>query len=166
MTPLRGLGALALAAVCAAAVAAASRAPFSPEPVREAAIRFAWRASSEPIQRCRTPSAEELARLPVHMRRKQICERNLPTSHLEVSLDGEARLDAHIPPRGAERDRPGVVLRELRVAPGQHRLAVEFEAEHEGARVHELETELALEAGEVALVTLDESGALVVRRKD
>lgn len=165
MTPLRALAVLGLGALCAAALAAASRVPFAPEPGATAALRFAWRADHEPVSHCRTPSAEELAQLPVHMRRKEICERRLPTSRLVVAVDGELRLDVAVEPVGAQRDRPAVVLRELRLAPGRHALRVELSAEGGTAPPRRLEADVTLAPREVLLVTTEGAAqALVLRR--
>jgi hypothetical protein len=156
VSPLR---ALALAALCAAgalALGLGTRAPFRIEPRDDAAIRLSWRAVGRPVEQCRTPSAEELARLPVHMRRSEICERRLSAFRLEVDLDGERALDLRVEPEGAQRDRPAYVLHELRVAPGAHRLAVRFTPEDAaGAAPLALDAELSLAPHEVALVTED-----------
>lgn len=165
MTPLRALAVVALAAVCAAALAAGTRVPFAPEPGETAALRFAWRADHEPVQHCRTPSAEELARLPVHMRRREICERRLPTSRLAVAVDGEMRLDVAVEPVGAERDRPAVVLREIRIAPGTHRVRVEFSAEGGAGPPRRLAADVTLAPREVVLVTTEASAQPLVLRR-
>lgn len=166
MTPLRALGCLALTAACAAGLAAASGVHYAPEPADVAALRFAWRAASEPVRHCRTPSAEELAQLPVHMRRAEICERRLPVSRLRVAVDGVPSLDERIEPAGAELDRPAVVLRELRLTPGEHHVRVEFASEDGANAPHWLEATLVLAPREIALVTTaGESGRLVLRRR-
>lgn len=90
VTRLRALGATALCAASAFAIGAGSRARFELEASGDAAIRLSWRAVGRPVEQCRTPSAEELAQLPVHMRRSEICERRL-----------SAFLDRHTPSRWA-----------------------------------------------------------------
>jgi len=153
MTRLAGF---ALALALLGALAFGTRAPYAAHAPQAATIRLAWRALGEAALHCRTPSAEELARLPVHMRRKEICERRLPTFRLEVAVDGALVLDERIAPAGAAGDRAAVVLRELPVAPGEHRLQIEFAAEGEGdAPPKRLDRALSLAAGEVALVMED-----------
>lgn len=164
--PLRALAATAACAALAAALAWGSRLPFRAEPRDDAVIRLSWRAVSRPVEECRTPTPEELARLPVHMRQTRICERRLAAFRLALELDGRTSIDERVEPQGAQHDRPAYVLRELRVAPGSHRLAVRFtpEAEAVGPPL-ELEAQIALAAREVALVTESpEGGALVLRR--
>jgi hypothetical protein len=166
VTRLRALGATALCAAGALAIGAGSRARFEIEPRGDAAIRLSWRAVSRPVEQCRVASAEELAQLPVHMRRSEICERRLPAFHLAVTLDGALVIDERIAPEGAQHDRPAYVLRELRVVPGTHRLSVRFRSEDAvAAPPLALEAELDLTAREVALVTEDPQRAgLEIRR--
>jgi hypothetical protein len=165
MTRLVGL---ALALALLGALVAGTRAPYAAYPGDGAVLRLAWRALGEASLRCRTPSAEELARLPVHMRRQQICERRLPTFVLRVAVDGERLLDERIAPAGAAGDRAAVVLRELPLAPGVHRLEVEFAPEEVGGAGQQkrLEREIRLAPGEVALVLEDAATReLVVRTR-
>ncbi|HVN40125.1 MAG TPA: hypothetical protein VMW19_18335 [Myxococcota bacterium] len=166
MTRARAAAAVALCAALASALAFASQAPVRIEPSAEAAIRLSWRARGQPVEECRTPSPEEQAKLPVHMRQSRICERQLAPFHLEVALDGAPVIDSQVAPEGARHDRPAYVLRELRVAPGTHRLSVRFAPEVEGtASLQTLDAPLELADREVALVTEDpETGRLVLRR--
>jgi hypothetical protein len=105
------------------------------------------------------------------MRRPEVCERRLAAFRLVVALDGAQRIDERVAPEGAQHDRPAYVLRELRVAPGSHQLAVRFSQEfsqQDGAATPPLalDARLDLAAGEVALVTEDsQSGRLEIRRR-
>ncbi len=158
---MRVLAAAAVALGLALALALCSRLPFAVETRDDARIRLSWRALPERIEECREPSAEELAKLPPHMRRPRICEgRTLPFL-LQVTLDGETRLDARIQPAGVRGERPAYVFRELRVAPGEHRLTVRFAAQPDGPAPQGLRAPLVLEEtvrlapGSVLLVTYD-----------
>ena len=165
MNPVRVLAAAACCAALAGAIAYGSQVPVRIEPTDSAAIRLSWRAVSRPVEACRTPTPEEQATLPVHMRRSQICERRLSSFQLTVALDGRPVIDETIAPEGAQHDRPAYVLRELRVAPGSHLLAVRFAPESEAAgRPLALDARLELAPRQVALVTEDAQGALEVRQ--
>ncbi|HEU4431580.1 MAG TPA: hypothetical protein VFT98_22660 [Myxococcota bacterium] len=154
---LIGLGLLA-------AIALGTRAPFELGSPSRAALRLAWRAHGEAALQCRRPSAEELARLPVHMRREEICERRLPTFRLVVEIDGARALAESVAPSGAAGDRAAVVLRELPLAPGAHELNVTFEPEQGGAAAKRLSRRIHVRPGEVALVMEDpHTRELVVR---
>jgi hypothetical protein len=158
---MKRLAGALLALALLGAVLAGTRAPYAVNPADAASIRLAWRAHGEAALHCRTPSEAEQAGLPTHMRRKQICERRLPTYRLRVAIDDTAVLDERVAPAGAAGDRAAVVLRELSVAPGAHRLEIELGIETErGAAAappapKRLARDIELEPGEVALVMED-----------
>lgn len=166
MSVARAAAAVGLCAALASALAFASQAPVGIEASDDAVIRLSWRARGHPVEECRTPSAEEQAKLPVHMRQSRICERRLAPFHLEVALDGASVIDARVESEGARHDRPAYVLRELPVAPGTHRLAVRFAPEvGDAGPPQTLDASLELDTREVVLVTEDpESGRLALRR--
>ena len=167
----RAAGALVGLALTAGLVAG-SQAPWRAHASDEASIRLSWRTVSEPVSACRTPTPEELEGLPPHMRMKEICERRHVPFRLRVEIDGEPVRDVLLHPPGAAGDRPLHVFEELRVAPGAHRLEVEFEEERaeevDAVRAPlklALETVLELAPRDVALVTTDASGErLAVQR--
>jgi hypothetical protein len=158
-----GAGLLGLALV--AGLVAASQAPWRASSDGEAGIRLSWRTVSQPVSECRTPTPEELEKLPPHMRMQQICERQHVPFRLRVAVDGERVRDVLLKPPGARGDRPLHVYEELRVRPGVHRIEVSFEEEREPESGAErppvalaLDTTLELGSRDVVLVTLDESG--------
>lgn len=132
-------------------------------------VRLSWRSVGARIEKCRVPSAEELAALPPHMRRKEICEGHLAPFALEVRLDGEPVVDREVHAAGAREDRPTYVFDEIPVAPGPHELDVRFAVVDadpaRGVAPLHLRTTVDVPAKGVVLVTRDdESGELVVRR--
>lgn len=144
-----------------------SRIPYTADPADHAVIRLAWRARGYRVEECRRLTAEELADIPAHMRREEVCEGRILPYRLRVWLDGEPRVDALVRAAGARQDRPLYVYQELPASPGGHHLLVEFTRE-EGpdavprederatpARL-ELEATVTLQSKEVALVTYDE----------
>ena len=137
---------------------------FVAEPEDVAAIRLSWRAAGERVEECRTPTPEELAALPAHMRRERICEGRLLPFRLRVSVDGASLFDQPVRASGARRDRPTYVLDEFRVEPGAHRLSVRFEVEappglqpQQAPRV--LDQTVVLPPRAVALVSLAPDGS-------
>ena len=110
------------------------------------------------------PTEAELANLPLHMRRTEICDGELAPFRLVVELDGAAVVDRIVRPAGARADRPVYVLDELKVAPGPHRVAVVFSVEGE-SETAPLRVAASVDVGarDVVLVTRDEHGTLVVR---
>jgi hypothetical protein len=166
---LRRTLAAALAAILVAVLVLLSRLPWTVEPESDALVRLSWRSVGERVEECREPSEAELAALPRHMRQPKICEGRVAPFRLRVELDGAAAVDELVRAAGAREDRPVYVFRELRVPPGEHRLAVHFAAERpRGASAAEsapllLEETLVLAPRSVALVSYDaDAGRLVV----
>lgn len=122
----RRLVSVSIAAGVTLGVAALSRVPYPPARPENAAIRLAWRAPGQRIERCRRASEEELRQMPVHMRREEICERHILPYRLEVLLDDSLVLERTIRPAGAHADRPLYVYQEIAVEPGRYKLTVRF----------------------------------------
>ena len=126
MTTRLGRRILAIAGTAAAAagIAAGSgvAAPFRTDDT--ARIRLSWSARPERIEHCRTLSDEELALRPEHMRQRVECEGRFATYALEVAVDGRRLAEAVIAGGGIRNDRPIHDLRDLDVAPGEHRVRV------------------------------------------
>jgi hypothetical protein len=164
----RALGAL-VAIGATFALVALSRVPYAIESSDDALIRLSWRTATAFVEECRTPTAGELERLPIHMRREQICDGRLLPYRLHVEHDGVVVLDEWVRGAGARRDRPLSVLHELRVRPGTHHVHVRWLPDSVHAAVPraadaatratppalELVTRLSLQPHEVALITYD-----------
>lgn len=171
----RGI-AVVVALLATVAIGALSQVPYRVEEEGQAWIRLSWRVRTERIEECRRLTAEEIAELPVHMRREEVCERRGLPYRLRLALDGSEIEDGILRGAGARGDRPIFVYRELRTTPGTHRLEIDFEPERDGpddsdpsakdrASSLRLAAELELADGDIALVTLPDGEArLVVRR--
>lgn len=161
MNALRILGGAALTAL----LVVCSQLPYAPDSRQSALLRLSWRAVGERVEECRRPGPEELAALPRHMRRAEICEGRLAPFRLSVALDGEPVYVGLIHASGAREDRPTYVYRQFDVEPGTHRLSVEFATDHEGSeRVPlRLDTQVTLAPRQVLLITHDaQSDRLIV----
>jgi hypothetical protein len=157
-------------------IAALSRVPYDADHAEDAIIRLSWRTRGEQVRECRTPSPEELANLPVHMQRTEVCEGRVLSRHLLVQVDGRSVVDDTVRAAGVRGDRPLYVYYEIPVSPGLHALHVRFVPEATAASlapgerspppaVLDLEARLDLNAGEIVLVTYDaDRQALVARR--
>lgn len=167
-TTRRSLAAL-VAAGAMLALAALSQLPYTPPAAGDAVLRLSWRTRGERVEECRRLSPEEIAALPAHMRREEVCEGRLLPSHLRVEVDGRVLVDDSVRAAGARGDRPLYVFREIPLAPGAHALEVRFARQGRGSAgstpaLLELSDSLHLAPGEVALVTYDaDLRALVVR---
>lgn len=174
LTGRHGLG-LALAAVVTASIAGLSQVPYTARRGEDAQVRLAWRFRGERVEECRRLTPEEIERLPVHMRRAEVCEGAILPYRLDVELDGERAAREVIRATGARADRPLYVFREYPLAPGAHHVRVTFTrlggSERDDAAEEddvmparlEIERDLTLAPRQVALITYDaERHTLVV----
>jgi hypothetical protein len=169
----RGVGVL-LACVATWGLVALSDVEWRPGEGDDAWVRLSWRSVGERIEECRSPTEEELAALPLHMRRSEICEGRLAPSLLVVELDGERLVEREVHAAGARRDRPTYVFEELPVRPGRHHLRITFSVLSEGIEGDVeaplvLDEEIAPGPRQIVLVTRLESddagpARLVARR--
>jgi len=121
--------AAAMVVVTGGALAALSLTPYTAEPGERALVRLAWRARGERVRECRRLSADDLSRLPPHMRQEEVCERRVLPYRLRVDVDGARVVDQHVRAGGAREDRPLFVFHDLAVTPGTHHLRITFERE-------------------------------------
>jgi len=73
---------------------------------------------------CRQLDAEELARLPANMRKREICDRERAALRLELDIDGEPALRAELPPSGLAGDGPARVYQRFPLDAGDHKIAI------------------------------------------
>ncbi len=174
MPTFRRIRELGLRAVVSAALLAivvlAGQVPWG-EPGDEAVLRLVLRTVHGRVEVCSERSAEEMERLPVHMRGSgEICE-GVPVAYrLRVVLDGETLVDERVEPRGLRKDRPHNVDREIAVRAGRSALKVDFLPEMDATTAaperdappsYRLDREIELRPDRVTLVFLDDSaGAL------
>jgi hypothetical protein len=109
--------AAALAAM--AAIVWASNAPMTIHGSNQGLLRLAWSALPERVEVCREQSAEELARLPAHMRQPLVCEGTSARYRLTVRHEGRLIADRILHGGGVRQDRRLYVFHELPLEPGQ-----------------------------------------------
>ena len=113
----------------AAALFALSWASAAPVPWHVdggARLRLSWSARPERIETCRTRSAEELAKMPAHMRQQSECEGHAASYLLRVLVDSQLVGESPVLGAGLRHDRPILLLREYPVPAGAHRVRVTF----------------------------------------
>ena len=126
MSTLRRPVGVLLGAGMLASIVALSQVPWTASPDENGELRLAWRWRSQRVQRCRTLTPEELAKLPAHMRAATSCERPLRPWLLVVSVDDHEEARDTVRARGAESDRPLSIYRRVPLSPGRHEIAVDF----------------------------------------
>ncbi|MBI2570439.1 MAG: hypothetical protein HYV63_25850 [Candidatus Schekmanbacteria bacterium] len=99
--------------------------PSGTEP-HHAVLRLAWRLPGERVKLCHELSEEELARVPIHMRRPQECREWTLAYSLSVAVDGREVRTRTLTPPGVHRDRPLFVHEDLALEPGVHEVTVRF----------------------------------------
>lgn len=119
------------AGVVVAAAAAATTAWLSQAPLRDSApdqglIRLAFGVRAEQLEHCRRVSADELAKLPPHMRQTVICEGHSAHYRLRAWVDARPMVDVELTGGGVQHDRPIHALEDIPVAPGTRHLRVEW----------------------------------------
>jgi ferredoxin len=155
--PLGWVFATLVTALLLAATGWLSQVPAGSAPAG-GAVRLAWRLPGQSWLDCRPLPLEEIAKLPAHMRRTDDCRTVYLHYRLRAWVDGELRVDREVAPLGARGDRPLYVEQDLRVAPGERELRVEFTPLNDprGAGLAlRLEEELDVTAGRARLVTYD-----------
>jgi hypothetical protein len=163
---------VAVTAGLLAALGVLSRAPIAGEDAGGSALLLTWRVRSEEVGRCRTPTPEELERLPPHMRNPDACVGPVPPYRLTVEVGGDLVIETLVEPSGARGDRPLYVFREIALEPGTYDVRVRFVREDlgeggadpdPGLASLEFDGPVTLGSGEVRLLTRDGDGGLEVR---
>lgn len=157
----------------AAVLATLSAWPMQHAAPTQALLRLDWRLRGEEAGECLRPAAEDLARLPVHMRNPDACLGALPPYRLRVWVDDAMVIDDVIRGGGAREDRPLTVYRDVPLTPGARRLRAEFvrdagtlttRGDARQPTTLRVDAEARLEAGRVLLmVRRQDTGDLEIR---
>jgi hypothetical protein len=121
---LRRIAALLAAVAAVALLVALSRAPW-PRRSDHALLRLSWSGRPERIERCRELSDAELEKLPAHMRLREECEGHSARYRVQVWVGGSLLSQDTVTGGGLRGDRAIYMLREYRLTPGLHTVAVE-----------------------------------------
>lgn len=128
---LSGLVRLAVGAGLVALIVTVTHQALS-EPGQGAVLGIAVRSGVGTVQVCRAVSAEEVASVPQHMRRSEICETHAAPYRLGVHIDGEQRFDRVYRAAGIHGDRPITIDERILVTPGSVAVQVRFAPAEEG----------------------------------
>ena len=132
MTMLYRTVGLALGLAATASVVRGSYVAMTLHGSDQAILRLAWSARPERIERCRQRSAEELARLPAHMRQAVSCEGTSAEYRLTVRDEGRLVAESVVRGGGLRQDRRLYVFQELPLTPGDRRIEVRFDRLDDG----------------------------------
>lgn len=130
-----------------------------------AEIKLSLSHATQLVEPCVQLTQEQIAELAANMRRTESCERERLPLIIELDIDGEQVVALAAQPSGLWRDGPASVYERLRVAPGNHRIAVRLRdtARTEGWDYDKTE-ELVLRPGRYFTVTFKpETGGFLFR---
>lgn len=149
------------------ALAGMARAPYSPPGAGDALLRLSWRMSVSTRENCRPRTEAELADLPIHMRTPEACTRVTAAHALVMQIDDAAADTLGLLRGGVKGDRPLFVLEERSLAEGEHRVRVTLQrlTESGAAPLAQLDTVFEVRSGAVRLITMDDSGRLILRAR-
>lgn len=131
----------------------------------QALLRISFRHAGKIATDCRTRTAEELAKLPVHLRAEQDCDRERSAVRIRVEIDGELLYDELVAPAGLRKDGASSTYRRLPIAAGEHHLKVFVNDDRrvEGFN-HQGERKVVLAPGQVVLVDfVADKGGVIIR---
>ncbi len=154
--PLRlGFGALLLMALLALLHIRIS------DPTSGSLLVVAAQTTAGTIQDCRTLSEEELAALPQHMRRKEVCDTRAVPYQLDLWVDDTLRLQKKYTAAGIHGDRPITIAERVGVTTGPHAVKLvlapaETSSDENGLPTFSLEQTIDFEAGRIRVTSLDE----------
>lgn len=153
------------------AIALLSGTNWTPPSTDAGLLRLSWRLTGQTIEDCRTLSAEELSRLPIHMQKPEDCSQTFVSYRLNVLIDDKKVLSKTIEPSGFREDGPIYVSEEIQVKPGLRDVSLYFEPidtknkeRNELVKLN-LEEQIAFEKDQVTLLYLKADQSSLEKRR-
>ena len=85
-------------------------------------IKLTFSHAGKRKEPCRERSAEELEKMPKHLRKKKDCPRERSPVEVEMKLNGEMIYSASVSPSGLSHDLASPIYERIRLPSGEHRL--------------------------------------------
>ncbi len=159
--PARIVGFAALLIAVSWSLGTFSAWPWTATAPDEAVLRISLRHVTEFSGAAPLPTAEEIAKLPPHMRPKDASRPatgRRADATLTVAIDGSRVLERRHRPTGLRHDGPIYGYEELRVAPGRHAVTVVLAEDGTGARAWSWSGEIGFTAGGAPLLEYADAG--------
>ncbi len=113
-----------LAAIVAAGVGLASDVPYrSPAPLASELV-VTFKHPGTMSENCHELTPEELAKIPIHMRKEKVCDRERSSVRLKILVDGQLVREATYLPKGIWHDGSSVAVERIAIEPGTHSVVV------------------------------------------
>lgn len=119
--------AIVVTAVAVIAMVRFSAVPVSVQGANASRLRLSWSARPERIEKCRTRSDEELAKLEPHMRQRIECDGRFASYNLSVRIGGRTVHESIVRGAGLRNDRPIYLLEDLPAEPGERHVRITFQ---------------------------------------
>jgi len=87
-----------------------------------ALVKLTFSHAGKRMQPCRERTAEELAAMPSHLRKKKDCPRGRSPLDVEMELDSQLIYRATMAPGGMSQDLASPIYERIRLPAGEHRL--------------------------------------------
>jgi ferredoxin/coenzyme F420-reducing hydrogenase delta subunit len=152
---VRIVAGVAVAAAFALLCWAGTRVGHASPSLDEPELVVSFKHPGDNAERCREPSAEEIAKAPVHMRPKKICERRRADVRLRVHVDGRKLVERAYEPRGIWQDGNSIAIERIAVPEGEHVVRVEVGDTADDEFTHRTEERVRFEAGRRRVVLFD-----------
>jgi F420-non-reducing hydrogenase iron-sulfur subunit len=123
---LTALAAVLLAGVFAGIVGVASNLGYASPQSPRSVLAVSFKHPGQMSENCEEMSEEELADVPVHMRKARKCERARSPVRLRVHVDGQPVVESSFAPSGLWSDGPSVAIERVPVELGEHTVRVEI----------------------------------------
>ena len=140
-----------------AMIAVLSQFPLGEEP-ENATVRLVGRLPGYVDLGCRAPTSLELAQVPAHMRKREICERKVVRYRMQVHIDGTEVVSQSIVSRSKRGELPVLLNRDVAMAPGSHKIDVTIKPENEeaySAQSFRSSEQITISKGEIHLVSVE-----------
>jgi len=107
-------------------------------------------------QPCRYRSAEELAAMPAHLRKKKDCPRERSPVDVVLELDGQVVYRATIMPAGMSSDLASPIYERIRLPAGKHRLQLRMRDDvHSEGFNYTLDETVLLQPAQILVIDFD-----------
>jgi len=138
-------------------VASFSDAPaYSQMSPDQALIKLAFSHAAKRIVPCRKRTAEELTKLPAHMRRKMDCPRERSPVHVELEIDDNMIYKSVTKPAGIAKDGRSSIYQRITLPAGKHTLHLYMSDDvHAEGFTYSFEQRIHMKAGQVLVIDFD-----------
>jgi len=125
-------------------------------PPDQALIKLTFSHAGKRKEPCRERSAEELASMAKHLRKKKDCPRERSPVDVEMKLDGRTIYNATISPSGLSHDLASPIYERIRLPAGEHNLQISLRDDiHSKEYNYVLDTVVTMRPAQILVIDFD-----------